>query len=539
MNHSEFDTGVAVDPVSVVDSGVWVWVLRGLAAVGLGICAYLAWAGLTANPVIGCGGGDVIDCSHVLSSKWSKIGNLPVGVPAFGIYCVLISALVFCRHQSIAQIRQISWTCVTTCGVAAGLAAVWFTGLQIVALEHICPWCLAAHTCSLLICGILLWKHPLGIRVTGQLAAIATLGVALMMAAQVVIPAQESYEVLRFDEEPVGAIKDHAIAQDGERFVGDSSDDVFAAPGGFFAAPVDDIFEAPAAATSAKSVTDAEQNEESSSGDSTTTTAATLLLLLPHRAWLMSNLLPDSTSSSDGTDDQETSTERTDEKATSESTETTVPEETIPERRLIGVNGNKFRLDIRQWPLLGPPEAKYVFVEMFDYTCLHCRNTNRAIRGAFDRYGDDLAVIALPVPLDRKCNSSATSSGGTHRDSCEISRIAVAVWRIDAKKFHQLHNWLFERARTARSAKRQAEVLVGKDALTKELNYPTAGQYIAKHVQLYKRVGAGSVPKLMFPKSSMVGEVSSTHRLCSTIERELAATDQGVSSPFSNDDRTH
>ena len=189
----------------------------------------------------------------------------------------------------------------------------------------------------------------------------------------------------------------------------------------------------------------------------------------------------------------------------------------------MGVTGNKFRLDVRQWPLLGKPDAKYIFVEMYDYTCPHCRNTHRAIRGACDRYGDDLAIVALPVPLDRACNSSATSQGGQHRDACEIAKIAVAVWRVDAGKFAEMHNWLFETDRSAYGARQQAERLVGKEALDKELSNSVAQEYVAKHVELYKRVGAGSVPKLMFPKTSLVGEVSSTQRLCDTIERELAS----------------
>jgi hypothetical protein len=55
-----------------------------------------------------------------------KIGSIPVGIPAFGLYCALLSALAFCRHSQIEQIRKLSWTC----GIAAGLAAMWFTGLQ-------------------------------------------------------------------------------------------------------------------------------------------------------------------------------------------------------------------------------------------------------------------------------------------------------------------------------------------------------------------------------------------------------------------------
>jgi hypothetical protein len=365
-----------------------------------------------------------------------------------------------------------------------------------------------------MICALLVWERPLGNRTTGQLASIGTMSVAILIAAQVVIPAPPTFEFLHYEETKTESTDKLAVTETSAPSLDDFSDDVFAAPDNFFAAPGEDIFEAPAEATSIESVTDTEQDKDSSD-DGTSTAAAASLLLLPPQIWQITNILPAPLESDDEAAEEDT------DKTEEPEAESTPPKGEQPERRLIGVNGNKFRLDVRQWPLPGKSEAKYVFVEIFDYTCSHCRNTNRAVRGAFDRYGDNLAVIALPVPLDRKCNRHASSSEGTHRDSCEISRIAVAVWRIDAEKFHELHNWLFETSRTATSTKRQAEQLVGKEALTKELKYPTAGQYIAKHVQLYKAVGAGSVPKLMFPKSSMVGEINSTSRLCSAIEREL------------------
>lgn len=508
MSSREFDAGATVGPSTAVESGTWVWGLRSLAVLALGLTTYLAWAALTASPVVGCGGNNVFDCEHVLSSKWSKIGGIPVGVPAVILYSCVLSASVFCRHPSVPRIRQVSWICVTTCGITAGLAAAWFTGLQIFALGQLCPWCVGAHSCGFAICGLLLWKHPLGPGTTGKLAAIGTLGVAVLITLQILTPAPPTFEVLRYDEHTPKAAGDAAVSVNHDITEDEFSDEFFAAPGL-------DAFEPPADATTAESVTDAEQDENSSGGDSTGTAAASLLLLLPPQISMMMNVFAVPIQS-----DNESSTEDND---GNKDAETTPPENVKPKRRLIGVNGNKFRLDIRQWPLLGQPEAKYVFVEMFDYTCSHCRNTHRAIRGAFDRYGDDLAIIALPVPLDRQCNRYASSSGGTHRDSCEISRIAVAVWRIDPQKFHQLHDWLFTASRTALSTKRQAEQLVGQERLAKELKYPTAGQYIAKHVQLYNRVGAGSVPKLMFPRSSMVGEVSSTQTLCNTIERELVS----------------
>jgi protein-disulfide isomerase len=194
-----------------------------------------------------------------------------------------------------------------------------------------------------------------------------------------------------------------------------------------------------------------------------------------------------------------------------------------PGRRLVTISGNRTTLDVRQWPLLGNPEAKYVFVEMFDYTCPHCQATHQALKGAMERYGDDLAIIALPVPLDRNCNNAAPENNSFHTDACEITRTSIAVWRVQPKRFAQFHSWLFQssNSRSAVEARRYAAQLVGEKALQEELARPWAAKYIAKNVELYHRAGAGSVPKLLFPKSTLVGAVNSTTTLCEIIEREL------------------
>ncbi|MFN8705196.1 MAG: DsbA family protein, partial [Planctomyces sp.] len=177
-----------------------------------------------------------------------------------------------------------------------------------------------------------------------------------------------------------------------------------------------------------------------------------------------------------------------------------------PEPRLVSVSGNLFRLNVAQWPLLGTPDAKYIFVEMFDYTCPHCRNTHSTIHQALEKYGKDLAIVTLVVPLHPSCNSAA--SGG-NADACELARLSLGVWRVKPSAFREYHDWMFSggRNRTAQEARQQAEKLVGAEALKAELGRKTVGEYIARHVDLYRKVGSGSVPKIMFPQSTMTGEV--------------------------------
>ena len=50
------------------------------AAIALGISGYLSYASLTSSDIAGCSGGQVFDCGHVLSTKWSKWFGVPVSL---------------------------------------------------------------------------------------------------------------------------------------------------------------------------------------------------------------------------------------------------------------------------------------------------------------------------------------------------------------------------------------------------------------------------------------------------------------------------
>ncbi|HIE97419.1 MAG TPA: vitamin K epoxide reductase family protein, partial [Fuerstia sp.] len=57
------------------------WTFRILCATALSLSGYLAWTALNQIPVYGCGGGEVFDCGHVLTSKYAKVFGMPVSVP--------------------------------------------------------------------------------------------------------------------------------------------------------------------------------------------------------------------------------------------------------------------------------------------------------------------------------------------------------------------------------------------------------------------------------------------------------------------------
>jgi uncharacterized membrane protein/protein-disulfide isomerase len=528
------------------------WILRGLCVAGLGISVYLAWTALSMTPVYGCGGGEVIDCGHVLKSKWSKVFGIPVSVPAGGLYASMLVMLGFAGLNAPRAMKQMVWNALTAGACMAGLAALWFISLQIFALSKICPYCVAVHTCGLTMAALMLrnrFSEPHHKKMAASFSAAAVAG---LITVQTMTPEPEVFEVIRYDE-VTSPEASTAVA------AGDAGSDVFEAPGEVFSAP-GEMFEAPVvdeAPVDSSASTTTEESGEAVKAETTQPVASTLLLIVPPRLLNLTQMMfsaqeaaasesekaaesvkpAEATTATEGEKPAENSTtpaegdkpaadatakdgaaEVTDKKEEKAEPAKADAAPAVPERKLITVAGNRVTLDVKQWPLLGHADAQYVFVEMFDYTCPHCRNTHHAIKGAFENYGDKLAILALPVPLERACNDAA--SGG-HPGACELAKISIAVWRVSPEKFHEFHDWMFETTRSAASARAQAEKLVGAEKFKKEYGSKIPSEYVKRHVDLYKKVGQGSVPKLLFPKSTINGEINSKTTMVSTIEREL------------------
>ena len=66
----------------------------------------------------------------------------------------------------------------------------------------------------------------------------------------------------------------------------------------------------------------------------------------------------------------------------------------------------------------------------------------------------------------------------------------------------------------------KARSLTDPEKLDVELASGVPDQFIARHVALDKRVGGGSIPKLMFPQTSVVGKFTSVDGLVNLIRRE-------------------
>ena len=196
-------------------------------------------------------------------------------------------------------------------------------------------------------------------------------------------------------------------------------------------------------------------------------------------------------------------------------------------RKRVATFGGRFQLDTQKWPIVGDPDAPQVIVEMFDYTCPYCRANHRWVHEALERGKSNVAVLELAVPINHECNSTVQFTDPAHQDACRLARLSVAVWLANPKKFTEFHDWLFSgnQVPTARDATLKAESLIGKENLDKVLRTSTPQEYVAKQVELYKLVGAGKVPKLLFTSAMVTGDVGSADRIL-----QMAAESQKASS---------
>ncbi len=482
------------------------------AMIAFSLSVYLAVTSLTSSDVAGCSG-NVFDCSSVLKSRWALWFGIPVSALATATYFCLLSALTFSQFGPPAR-RNFMWIVVTVCSLSAGAAALWFCYLQFFVLNHLCQYCLVAHGCGILLATTFLWKHPLGTRTNTRMGILALTGLAILTVGQ------------SLGKPPVTfSIEEFAPLTASPQDLDPSSDDAGEPnPGSQPSAGADDemIFEAP-------DVFEAPEILEAPKLDTSRHQHRTQLPLV----WRFCLPAQFSTALLVVQDPVPTSNQiPTENKAADEPASENPPSAPVV-RRLASIAGGNIKLDLKQWPLVGNPESQFVFVEMFDYACPHCRQTHAAIKGANELLGGQLAVLALPLPLNTNCNNQIVQTGALFGESCEIAKLAVAVWRIDQAKFTEFHNWMFigPNAPNYATAKAHAETLVDSEKLAAEIASTVPDAFIKKHVQIYQKIGKGNVPKLMFPTTNIVGEFSSAAALVDVIKRQPPITIVEVPSP--------
>ncbi len=176
-------------------SSVWIWLLRGVAVVAVGISAYLAWLALSGATAAGCGHGGSLDCEQVLSSRWSYWAGTPVSLLAVSVWSSILLLSLFAGPRAPQLLRRVAAWLLGVLVAAAFGCAVWFVWLQVAVLHHYCMYCLAVHGCALLGGGlVLLAVRP---RIPGAVSAavVGLLLAAIMPLGQTFFPPEPMYVI--------------------------------------------------------------------------------------------------------------------------------------------------------------------------------------------------------------------------------------------------------------------------------------------------------------------------------------------------------
>ena len=185
--------------------------------------------------------------------------------------------------------------------------------------------------------------------------------------------------------------------------------------------------------------------------------------------------------------------------------------------RKVSFDGGTKRYNAETLPRLGSAYASHVLVEYFDYQCPACRTMHGFLETLRLRHPKEIAIIVLPVPLERSCNHLLGPKDMVHEGSCELSRAALAVWRANPAVFEEVHHALFADPQAGlRLAREKAPAASQDDAWINELLKINAEDWIAfsnstKHL-----------PKLLIADRRILhGLPSSEQDFIRVMEREL------------------
>jgi len=158
--------------------------------------------------------------------------------------------------------------------------------------------------------------------------------------------------------------------------------------------------------------------------------------------------------------------------------------------RAISLLDGRIVLNAEAHPILGVERAEHFAIEIVDYNCGGCRRLTESLKAARPLLGPEIAVLVVAYPIDAECNDAYSVTPTGYENSCELARLALAVWLTDRTAYEPFHHWLFERQNglTLDEARREAERRVGGGALADALADPRLARMLRRDIALADRL---------------------------------------------------
>ena len=441
------------------------WITRLLAAVALGLSAYLLWASATLQPVVGCNAFEGADCDAVLASPWAKWLGVPVA--AGGVLCYALALVGSFLAGGRGAASMWGWRLMEFTAPLAIGAGLWFTGVQFVEVGSLCIWCLATHACGLAMAiAMLVWRSSAAVDGPRPVAI-----------------------------SPIAAAPTLAHVAEGPPSLGLPT--VLGLLGVIVLAGGQTMFAAPSV-----SEYTAEIGEDFDLGD-----AAKKEVTEP-------------------VEEPEPEASTTNEIAAEEPAARQEPAKPARRKggsRMITALNGRLKFDTYEQALLGSPDAPHIVIEMMDYACPHCREFHEKLTEALRRFDGKIAVVVMPVPNEIACNPYVQKARKQSLGACYAAKLSLAVSKLAPEKFETFHEWMLHgdsipnrtasliEARNLVDGDKLSEALIDEDgSLTARIkNYVELSSAIAKN-------GRFGLPAQILGNTVIAGPPDTVDQLCET-----------------------
>lgn len=189
---------------------MWTVLSTGLALLGFLLTVYLTMQSLSGDAVAGCGGDT--GCAEVLTSRWAKLGPIPVAL--LGVLTYLAALFGLGARLGSAGHSPVGDTLLWAVAPLLLVAGLWFSAVQIVDLGVLCPLCMASHVTGFSLMGLLMFGVMRTTMVKPKpILFSAFVAGGLLIILQLVMPASES---------PVQRAANPFVGRDGDAVIDDA-----------------------------------------------------------------------------------------------------------------------------------------------------------------------------------------------------------------------------------------------------------------------------------------------------------------------------
>lgn len=172
-------------------------------------------------------------------------------------------------------------------------------------------------------------------------------------------------------------------------------------------------------------------------------------------------------------------------------------------------------------PSIGPGDAPIHIELLFDYRCSHCRKLHALLPELAGMFQGKVVFLTLPTPLSNACNYYLPSGPDAFDGSCELTKLALALWQADTAAYRNFDKWLFE---TEGSNGWYPRSITEATAKAKELNAKYiefynndwTNQYLTKVFELFGRTASskgGGIPRFVYGQHWLVPDADTPETL--------------------------